>query len=148
MTKILQRISVGKMDNGKWMHDHYASPEERDWIRPNADGVGVDSFGSCYDEAWEPEVYKDDVSDTHRIEYGIETGSKNGTTIEIYDGDIYVDWNTGVEGVCSVPQVFDILRNASHLSFDEWPMIEIIGNIHTNPDMMKGKWTGNAINPS
>jgi len=139
MSQLKHRIAIGKVVDGEWKFDHYAGFSEHKTLRVNQDGAVERAFfghgdgvsGNIYGIVWQ------DVSDTHRIEWGIKTYDKHGNPLDIYDGDIFVDWNTGADGVSTRPIIFELLTCASCVSYDEFPMIEILGNIHENPELLE-----------
>ena len=122
---MIYRIAI--YENGKFKR--YATYEEMDLLRVNAKG-NVEQL-----------IYQEwlDVHNTHKVEWGMLTGDRNtGKLIPIYDGDIYVDWNTGIESKSSKPEVFDLLMCYNNLHPDQFPMIEVIGKIHLNPELLEG----------
>ena len=139
MSQLKYRISIGKVVNGEWKHDHYAGFTELKTLRVSKDGAveraffghGDGASGNIYGIVWQ------DVSDTHRIEWGIKTYDKHGDPLDIYDGDIFVDWNTGADGVSTRPIIFELLTCAESVSYDEFPMIEILGNLNENPELLE-----------
>ena len=150
MSQLKYRISIGKVVNGEWKFDHYARSQELELLKVSPDGR---VFNMVQSQDYEPPVrqvidwYKAnntiytlewvDVSDTHRIEWGIKTYDKHGDPLDIYDGDIFVDWNTGADGVSTRPIIFETLTCASCVSYDEFPMIEILGNLNENPELLE-----------
>jgi len=74
---MIYRIKIVK--DGKFVR--YATDEEMTWLRPKADGSGVERL-----------IGKNDVSDTHKVEWGVITSDKHCNRIPIYEGDIYVDY--------------------------------------------------------
>ena len=146
---IKHRISIGTITNGEWKFDHYATDYELTSLKPHTDGKVYmrsvtnkwEMSGFIYDSPYCSTMSLfpgwQDVSDTHRIEWGMETNDKYGNPLDIYDGDIFVDWNTGADGVSTRPIIFELLTCASCVSYDEFPMIEILGNIHENPEVLE-----------
>jgi len=78
-----------------------------------------------------------DLSDTHKVEWGMLTSDKDSKLIPIYDGDIYVDWNTGIVSKPTKPEVFELFSFYNNLHPDQFPMVEIIGNVHQNPELLE-----------
>jgi hypothetical protein len=66
------------------------------------------------------------------------TGFYDKTGKKIYEGDIVVDWNTGVKDESSSPYVISYEESwtVESLHPDQFPMVEIIGNIYENPELL------------
>jgi hypothetical protein len=64
-----------------------------------------------------------------KVEWGTLTQDRVGNTIPIYEGQRYVDWNTGNENEHQPEQTFNLLRIWDVIP-ESFPMIEIIGNAH------------------
>jgi len=128
---MIYRIAIYK--NGKFVR--YATQEERYWLRINSSGLvqKVKNGLSQLFRGWF------DVSKTHKVEWGMLTSDKNSKLIPIYEGDIYIDWNTGIVSKPTKPEVFDLFRDYNNLHPDQFPMIEIIGNVHQNPELLEAK---------
>lgn len=100
-------------------------------------------------------IYPDQSSDTiamygrvvnPKIDNGVKVLSKDGeTTIILYNNDIYVDWNTGVLNVHSIPRVFNYDRDYELVIPSSLSMIEVIGNVYTNPEVLTGYQFGHEI---
>lgn len=112
MSQLKYRIAIGKIVDGEWKHERYATPDEMAYLKPKADGSGVEKLRLSIHKAMvdgeflatrigighgeEIKLYGlwQDVSDTHRIEWGIEL---NG--ISYYENDIlrcrylYTEWD-------------------------------------------------------
>ena len=72
-----------------------------------------------------------DVSSTHKIDWGILTcGKGDESRVPIYDGDTYIDWNTGREGKPSKERLFHFLNDFEKVLPDQFPIIEVTGNIY------------------
>ena len=151
MSQLKHRIAIGKIIDGEWKHERYATPEEMAELKPKADGSGVVEYTRGFknetetipdgveiiSNRWDEYFYWQDVSDTHRIELGMETYDKHGDPLDIYDGDIFVDWNTGIPDKCSKPVVFELFVHHDFVHPESFPMVEILGNIHENPELME-----------
>lgn len=152
MTQLKHRIAIGKVVNGEWKFDHYATAKgEMIFLKPKADGRGVyEFFHRSHDEIynipleeiifhsnWEECFRWKDVSDTHRIEWGMETSDKYGNPLDIYNGDIFVDWNTGKDECSSDPVAFELFIHYDFLCADQFPMVEILGNVNENPELLE-----------
>lgn len=125
---MIYRIKI--VDNGKFVR--YVREDQYLRLMVNKNG-GVDMRWISNNEIeWQ------DVSDTHKVEWGIMTSDKHGNRIPIYDGDIYVDWNTGLENEHTRPSVFHIW-NMEHALDEMFPMIEVIGNANLNPELLEGR---------
>lgn len=141
---MIYRIKIVK--DGKFVR--YASTEEMKYLRVNAEGkvemlsitpllatgyrenhTGLIAFAEA-EHGW------NDVSSTHDVEWGMLTQDKDGKPIPIYDCDIYVDWNTGLDGVSTNPSVFRLYRDYNNLHLDQFPIIEVIGNVNENPELL------------
>ena len=147
MTQLKHRIAIGKIVNGEWKHERYATPEEMEFLRVSASGkverlsfnrfisvgefVGDHCAKTLQFNGWQ------DVSDTHRVEWGMETNDKDGNPLDIYNGDIFVDWNTGIHDKCSKPVIFNLFEHYDFLCADQFPMVEILGNIHENQELLE-----------
>ena len=141
------RISIGTITSGEWKHERYATPEEMEFLRVSASGkaerlsfnhfisvgefVGDHCAKTLQFNGWQ------DVSDTHRIELGMETYDKHGNPLDIYNGDIFVDWNTGIPDKCSKPVVFELFVHHDFVHPESFPMVEILGNIHENHELLE-----------
>jgi len=95
MTQLKHRIAIGKVVNGEWKFDHYATSQELELLKVSQDGRVFDMVQSRDNEPplrpvidWyqiNNTVYTlewVDVSDTHRIEWGMETNDKHCNPLE------------------------------------------------------------------
>ena len=133
---IKHRISIGKVVNGEWKYERYASGRELDYLRISVNGnVELESSNERDDN---PDArYWIDVSDTHRVEWGMKTNDKHGNPLDIYNGDIFVDWNTGRDECSSDPVAFELFIYYDFLCADQFPMVEILGNVNENPELLE-----------
>lgn len=72
------------------------------------------------------------------------TGLKDKNGKEIYEGDVVVDWNTGMKNEYSAPVVvwLNDYKLMNHLQPDQFCILEIIGNIYENPELLKEEKNG------
>ena len=139
MREILFR---GKMDNGEWVYGSFCM----DALEQFNGLCGVDGFIRLYDKA----KGKMQTYEVDRETVGQYTGLKDKHGKRIFEGDI-LRW-TGEDG--ETGKVIVIFAGGSFLlkcvevldapadPFDEFDRggqtLEVIGNIHDNPELLKG----------
>ena len=143
---MIYRISIGKEEDGKWVHERYATDDEHRHLHLMPDGnlIYCNFFSS-----WR------DVSATHRVEWGyIEDG------LRFYENDIarLCLYNGGKDGQDDRYYVGKVVfgnisshsNSGWHIELIDGKLIQlivdcpsqdtrIIGNIHENPDLLEGK---------
>lgn len=130
MSQLKHRIAIGKIIDGEWKFDHYAGYSEYKNLRINKDGAVESAFfghgdgasGNIYGIVWQ------DVSDTHRVEWGIRVGIN-----EIYESDI----------LCPNKQpsyqrrMYDIEEIIYELTDGSFNVRDVIGNVNENPELLE-----------
>ncbi len=122
------------------------------------DGIGVDEewvYGFLYIDSDDGDYYIQDLmnlSESAAIEpktIGQYTGLKDKNGKEIYEGDVVVAWSAGYRAVGEVKQRIDGLwiMYPAYQKGKLWGLcpnpkgetsVEIIGNIHENPELLGG----------
>lgn len=141
MRKILFRAK--RLDNGEWIHGYYATKGVDDkTLKHFICEPTFDPNGSCYCGMFylmDYEVNPDTV--------GQFTNKQDKNGVEIYEGDIVkVDVSTykltdrrvkhRYYEKCLV--VWSCNSHTRHLNEYEKDRLEVIGNIHDNPELLKG----------
>ena len=136
MREILFR---GKMDNGEWVYGSFCM----DALEQFNGLCGVDGFIRLYDKA----KGKMQTYEVDRETVGQYTGLKDKDGKRIFEGDILllddikgiVNYGTGCFCVNLSGQDYLYRSNpAIDIVLNGYPGLEIIGNIHDNPEMLKG----------
>ena len=135
MRKILFRAK--RLDNGGWIHGYYATKGVDDkTLKHFICEPTFDPNGSCYCGMFylmDYEVNPDTVGQFTNIQ------DKNG--VDIYEGDILTVWIGGYKQ--GSPYIVDnMLELYAEFSHDDsyylFDKVEVIGNIHDNPELLKG----------
>lgn len=114
------------MDNGEWLYgDLVQSPDK----------LRKAIFASDMERDDECEVFPSSV--------GQFTGLKDKNGQEIYEGDIlvYGQWVALVlwnKELATFALQFDFEKEVGMKPLGEWQTMEIVGNIHDNPELLKG----------
>ena len=138
MREILFR---GKMDNGEWVYGSFCM----DALEQFNGLCGVDGFIRLYDKA----KGKMQTYEVDRETIGQYTGLKDKDGKRIFEGDIVKTSDITHEGVIQIPgESFEIAMRKGcwvMVAGEDWDFletnhecIEVIGNIHDNPEMLKG----------
>lgn len=105
---------------------HNKNTDQRFSITPYLSNFRIDSLGVVYRLKYaQDNMVIWNVAEDLQVEWGMVTIDKNGKRLHIYQGDWYVDWNTGVQGKCGERQKFYI-NNSEQLLPEMFPMIEIV----------------------
>ena len=135
MRKILFRAK--RLDNGKWIYGYYATKGVDDkTLKHFICEPTFDPNGSCYCGMFylmDYEVNPDTIGQFTNIQ------DKNG--VDIYEGDILTVWIGGYKQ--GSPYIVDnMLELYAEFSHDDsyylFDKVEVIGNIHDNPELLKG----------
>ena len=138
MREILFR---GKMDNGEWVYGSFCM----DALEQFNGLCGIDGFIRLYDKA----KGKMQTYEVDRETIGQYTGLKDKDGKRIFEGDIVKTSDITHEGVIQIPgESFEIAMRKGcwvMVAGEDWDFletnhecIEVIGNIHDNPEMLKG----------
>lgn len=138
MREILFR---GKMDNGEWVYGSFCM----DALEQFNGLCGIDGFIRLYDKA----KGKMQTYEVDRETIGQYTGLKGKDGKRIFEGDIVKTSDITHEGVIQIPgESFEIAMRKGcwvMVAGEDWDFletnhecIEVIGNIHDNPEMLKG----------
>ena len=138
MREILFR---GKMDNGEWVYGSFCM----DALEQFNGLCGVDGFIRLYDKA----KGKMQTYEVDRETVGQYTSLKDKNGKRIFEGDIVKTSDITHEGVIQIPgESFEIgIRKGCWVMVagEDWDFletnhecIEVVGNIHDNPEMLKG----------
>jgi len=107
----------------------------RAWIPMRVDEDDKEVFGMCHDLAFEEYAPINDLlaGVKHLMQY---TGLKDKNGKEIYEGDIVkAVWEKEGFSV-EIPYIYQIFYGSNGWA-DEESRIEVIGNIHENPELVK-----------
>ena len=138
MREILFR---GKMDNGEWMYGSFCM----DALEQFNGLCGVDGFIRLYDKA----KGKMQTYEVDRETVGQYTGLMDKNGKQIFEGDIVKTSDITHESVIQIPgESFEIAMRKGcwvMVAGEDWDFletnhecIEVIGNIHDNPELLKG----------
>ena len=134
--------------------DHYAAPEEMETLRVNADGE-VDALDAAIyksdfankdgipfdigEWAAEDEYYHGiimgqwtNVSDTHKVEWGVYDPLADPQKCRIYEYDIVRDCGGRVRGMTDIKDIMYCMSEAT-ISTEA-----VFGNLHTYPEPLEG----------
>ncbi len=135
MRKILFRAK--RLDNGKWIYGYYATKGVDDkTLKHFICEPTFDPNGSCYCGMFylmDYEVNPDTVGQFTNIQ------DKNG--VDIYEGDILTVWIGGYKqgSPYIVDNMLELYAEFSHDDpYYQFDKVEVIGNIHDNPELLKG----------
>ena len=116
-----------RVRGGRWAVGYYSSPscifvqdlEDDIEIKPETVGQFTGREDKNYND-----VYEGDVVDDHYIGKGVVEMGRLGWRVKYYDSyDVWLN---------------DIGKHFGDFVSSEWGCVEIIGNIHENPELMKG----------
>lgn len=124
------------MADNTWIEGYYCYLSGRHVIVPyDARIFDPDGRGDVIENFVEIDVK------TRKRHIGFPVAGANGRYIDVYIGDIIVDWNTGVPHKCSWP--IEVKEYAYRL-FDSlqfgFSIIEVIGNIEDNPELLEKEY--------
>jgi hypothetical protein len=146
------RIAIGNIVDKEWKFDHYATPEEIGSLRVSRTGIVEYLAKQHFGYLWQ------DVSDTHKVEWGCDHRG-----LELYENDIvkseyypfydpYSDTYNyhGVIHYCNELNQFGIryvLVNKDRLGIndgtvavlDEFYDLIFLGNLNENPELIERK---------
>lgn len=147
---MIYRIAIFK--DGKF--DHYATPEEMNLLRVNAAGEVealdaaiycsdfVDQSGTPFEiSEWaaEDDYYHgdikgqwSDVSETHKVEWGVYDPLADPQKCRIYENDIVRDCGGVVKAQYDIKNIIYWMAEATIATED------VLGNINENPELMGG----------
>jgi len=126
---MIYRIAIYK--DGKF--GHYATPEEMETLRVNADGevealaAHLNDYNQILGYCWKP------VSDTHKVEWGVHDPLADPQKCRIYEYDIVRDCGGRVRGMADIK---DIMYGMSEATISTEA---VFGNLHTYPEPLGGE---------
>ena len=167
-SNIQYRIAIGKVENGEWKFDHYATENELTSLKPHTDGkIYMRSVtnrwkqeGFMYDSPYCSTISLfsgwQDVSDTHMVEWGC---CYNG--MELYENDvvtapyyplqddgkynyhglIYYDKDSLLFGLgyMLVDKSKRGISDGIGNQLSEYDELILLGNIHENPELLEAR---------
>lgn len=160
---MIYRIKI--VEDGKFVR--YATDEEMSLLKPKADGNGVEQFTRGFENEtcslpsnidiiysnWDEHFFWQDVSDTHKVEWGCihegkELYANDIVTAEYYlfqdegkynyHGLVYYDKEShgmGLEYVCVASDKRGISDGICNMLY-EYECLILLGNLNENPELL------------